>query len=95
MEVHQLKCPNCNANLEVEDNLDTFYCKYCEAKLLVTGQDSSTIRAKVEIRKAEIDADLEKTKQKSEYDLYKTILKWGMVGIIIGILAIIMMRSSI
>lgn len=28
-EMKILKCPNCNAALEIENGLDTFYCKYC------------------------------------------------------------------
>lgn len=29
MELKSLFCPNCGASLEVEDGLDTFFCKYC------------------------------------------------------------------
>lgn len=41
MEFVQMKCPNCNANLEVENGLDSFYCKYCGTKIMLSGQSSA------------------------------------------------------
>lgn len=55
MEFHQLKCSNCGAVLDVEDGLDTFYCKYCGSKVIVSGQDPAAIHAKAEIKKAQLD----------------------------------------
>ena len=64
MEVHQLKCPNCNANLEIEDDLDTFFCKYCGTKIIIDGQSDATIKAKADIKLAEKDIE----RQRMKYD---------------------------
>lgn len=50
MEFVQMKCPNCNADLEVEDSIDSFYCKYCGTKILVEGQSKHVINAKAKIQ---------------------------------------------
>ena len=41
MEFVQMKCPNCGADLEVENGLDSFYCKYCGTKIILSGQSSA------------------------------------------------------
>ena len=46
MNMIQLKCPNCGADLEVEDSLDSFFCKYCGTKILLDGQSSTAYTAK-------------------------------------------------
>lgn len=35
MELKTLSCPNCGANLEIEDGIDTFFCKYCGYKIIL------------------------------------------------------------
>ncbi len=49
MRLHSLTCPNCNGILEVENNLDTFYCKYCGHKIILEGQSDAAYRARTEI----------------------------------------------
>ena len=46
MEFVQMKCPSCGANLEVENGLDSFYCKYCGTKIILSGQSSAAYVAK-------------------------------------------------
>ena len=66
MELYQLKCPNCGADLEVEKQIDTFFCKYCGTKLIANDLRKSVVQAKVEIKKAELEADLRKAKIKND-----------------------------
>ena len=47
MKIVQLKCPNCGASLEAEDNLETFFCKYCGQKIILAEQSNAQIGAKV------------------------------------------------
>ena len=54
-EMKILKCPNCNAALEIENGLDTFYCKYCGYKILLNGQSKAAYRAKTRIKEMEHD----------------------------------------
>ena len=49
MELHSLTCPNCNADLEIENNLDIFYCKYCGHKVVLDGQSNAAYRARTEL----------------------------------------------
>lgn len=50
MKLKSLNCPNCNANLDTEYGLDTFYCKYCGNKILLEGQSKAAYSAKVKIQ---------------------------------------------
>ena len=53
MKFVELKCPNCGAILEIEDSVDTFFCKYCGEKIMIEGQSNATIEAKVKIKNME------------------------------------------
>lgn len=53
MELKSLFCPNCGASLEVEDGLDTFFCRYCGYKVLLEGQSESAYDAKVRVKNME------------------------------------------
>lgn len=60
MEFVQMKCPNCSADLEVEDGIDSFYCKYCGTKILVEGQSKHVVNAKAKIRMMDKLGDMQK-----------------------------------
>lgn len=60
MEFVQMKCPNCGADLEVEDSIDSFYCKYCGTKILVEGQSKHVVNAKAKIRMMDKLGDMQK-----------------------------------
>lgn len=53
MNMISLNCPNCNGELEVEDGLDTFFCKYCGSKIVLSGQSDAAYRAKTFIKEME------------------------------------------
>lgn len=55
MQMHVLKCPNCGADLDVEDGLDTFYCKYCGYKIVLEGQSDQAYKSKTRIKGMEHD----------------------------------------
>lgn len=50
MKLKSLVCPNCGASLEIEDGLDTFFCKYCGYKILLQGQSKEAYYAKVRVK---------------------------------------------
>lgn len=35
MKLHVLKCPECNSNIEIEEDRSFWYCQYCGCKILV------------------------------------------------------------
>lgn len=35
MELKKIKCDNCGATMEIDKDLDTFTCKYCNSKIFI------------------------------------------------------------
>lgn len=66
MELKSLFCPNCGASLEVEDGLDTFFCKYCGYKILLQGQSKATYDAKVRVKHMEHKERLQEKRDAQE-----------------------------
>lgn len=93
MEFIQLKCPNCNAMLEVEDTLDTCYCKYCGTKILISGQSDTVIKAKTELKMADKQLELEKERHRQEMEKEAVANKRANEAIIV--LAIIFVVSLV
>lgn len=58
MDFKTLKCPHCGATLDCEDSLETFYCKYCGQKVILSGQSSDIINAKVKLKGIELLGEL-------------------------------------
>ncbi|MBO0588235.1 hypothetical protein [Sporosarcina sp. E16_8] len=50
MKVHTLKCINCDGALEIEDGIDTFFCKYCGHKMILEELSKASINAKVQMK---------------------------------------------
>ena len=66
MELFELKCPYCGADLSAENDLDIFFCKYCGGKIILAGQSDEVIKAKA--RAAEQDKEIAFKKHKLKYD---------------------------
>lgn len=47
MKMISLKCPHCNADLDVENGLDTFFCKYCGGKIMLEGMSKAAYKARI------------------------------------------------
>ncbi len=46
-------CPQCGASLEVENGIDSFYCQYCGAKVVLSNQSDEVVKAKAAKQKLE------------------------------------------
>ena len=68
MKFIQLKCPNCNANLEAEDTLDTIYCKYCGTRIAVADQTKELIEAKTKLKMADKELEREQVLHQQEME---------------------------
>ena len=55
MRMIKLNCPNCNAGLEAEENLDVFYCKYCGTKIIMSGMSKEAYKSRVRMKQMEHD----------------------------------------
>ena len=95
MKVVKLKCPECNAILEVNSDLDNITCNYCGAK--VTIEDENESKMERVIRR--LGNELKKSRSYYSSDEYKERLKiqdeqdnktFKQVGILLGIMILIM-----
>ena len=53
ISLHSLACPNCGANLEIDDGLLTYVCPYCKAKILLKGLNDGELEAEVDMAEIE------------------------------------------
>jgi DNA-directed RNA polymerase subunit RPC12/RpoP len=53
MKMYVLRCPNCEASVEIEDGIDIFQCKHCGYKIVMDGQSEASLNAKVLIKEME------------------------------------------
>lgn len=66
MELKSLFCPNCGASLEIENGLDTFFCKYCGYRIMLQGQSKAAYDAKVRIKHMEHKERLQEKRDAQE-----------------------------
>ena len=66
MKLQSLKCPNCDAALEVEGGIDTFFCKYCGYKIVLTGMSDASYNAKVQMKAMEHQERMQDKKYEQE-----------------------------
>jgi len=66
MKLFHLNCPNCQAELSVKDGIDTFFCTYCGAQLILEGQSDSALNAKVRIKEMEHEERSQEKKYENE-----------------------------
>ena len=71
MRMIKLNCPNCNAALEAEDNLDTFYCKYCGAKIVLSGMSKEAYKSRVRMKQMEHDERMKEKEYEQERYRYE------------------------
>lgn len=53
MDMIKLKCPQCNADLEIGNGIDTFFCTYCGCRLMLDGQNRHVLKAKTRLKELE------------------------------------------
>lgn len=74
MKLKAIKCPNCDGSLEIEDELDTFFCQYCGYNVILDEQSDSAIQAKVKMKQMEHEKNMqEKEHQQERYILERKI----------------------
>lgn len=98
MNLFQMKCPNCGADLNVEDGLESFFCQYCGTRIVLEGQSDAALKAKSRIKTMDKLGDMQK--EYHEYRRVREIQKEKerkrnaknakIVAIVCGILLIVM-----
>ena len=79
MKIVYLKCPSCNANIDIEDGIDTFYCKYCGTRIILDGLSKDSINAKIRIKEFEHverikDKEFAQERFRIKFEAYKSFL---------------------
>ena len=85
MELFKLKCPQCDADLEIENGIDSFYCKYCGCRLLLDGQSRHVVAAKVRQKELEHERykmNFEAAEKEKEYKREKEKDKSLVTGLV-------------
>lgn len=97
MKLISLKCPECNANLQIEEGHDKCYCQYCGAEITINDYSSShtyrkvdearikeaEYRKEVRVKQAEMDKDI----RLKELDIEKRKATAGIVRIVLKFIA--------
>jgi len=71
MKLSAIKCPNCGSSLEIEDGIDTFFCKYCGEKIMMEDMSASAYKAKTKLKKMEHDERMADKKYAHEKEMEK------------------------
>lgn len=71
MKMIKLQCPNCGADLAVENGLDLFYCQYCGAKLLLRDQSDAAYNARIRAKQMEHEERMQDKKYSFEMSKYE------------------------
>lgn len=81
-----LICPQCGAELEIEEDRDTCFCTYCGTKLLVEDPNKYTFNHNVNIRKSVRDetkiAEVEHKEREKESDNRTVVAMFAMTVIL-------------
>ena len=80
LKLNVLKCPNCGANLQVEEGRKKLFCSYCGAPIEITNENEYVIH---HIDEAKIRQNEEENSQTKSSNTLKTILTvvWAIVSI--------------
>lgn len=95
MVLKTLNCPNCGGKLENEDELDSFFCKYCGYKIVLADMSDAAYKAKADIyeqknmkKMKEMEYENDKQKWQREEISKEREHKRSIVSFILPLLAI-------
>lgn len=95
-EMKILKCPNCNAALEIENGLDSYQCEHCGYTFMLDGQSKAAYRAKTRIKEMEHDERMaDKQLEHEKYKIAQKIKREGMYNKLVITLMLCIVLSLI
>ena len=99
MKLHVLKCPECNANIEIDKSRSSCFCSYCGCKIILDDEkQETTINKNIYITKNINqtnryinDAEIERVKAADKKDKRE----YWFVGIWLGVAAFIILGMNL
>lgn len=101
-----LKCPDCGASIEIEDNREHAFCTYCGAKILIHNENEYVYHYvdEAEVKQAETERELrlkeleiaekEREKKDSEKEIAKKKApKWGILAVFFLLVTLFLSNS--
>lgn len=84
MKVQVLKCPECKANLEIEEGRPSCYCQYCGCKIVIdTEEQTSTYNKNTTYTKRYInDADVIRAKNEDRKEIHNFRQSLILIGLL-------------
>ena len=92
MKMIACRCPNCGANLQIEEGKEKVFCTYCGTPILIDNENRTVTYRTVDearIREAEMQENI--FKKQSDLARLRTII----IGILAGIILIAIIASFI
>ena len=94
MKMYSLKCPHCDADLEIKDGLDIFFCQYCGGKIILSGLSKAAYRAKVRVMEMDHEEklrekEIDQERYKMDYASKEKASDWKRSVIVVGIVLIL------
>lgn len=61
MKLKLMKCPNCEASIDNDEEIEVFFCKYCGSRIIIEELTAEELNAKIKIKEMQ---HIEKMKEK-------------------------------
>ncbi|MBQ9064084.1 MAG: hypothetical protein IJ123_01410 [Blautia sp.] len=82
MEIIQIKCPHCNADLTIKDDRKTIYCEYCGSQLLIEDESKAATVVNIVRDEARLQEILLKEKQWTKREEDKKLKPIDIISIV-------------
>lgn len=99
-----LKCPNCSANLSVEEGREFLFCEYCGAKLILNNENEYIYRHidDADIKRAETEQliklkklEMDEKRHEENKKITKIMAIITVIGVLICIISYIIASNSL
>jgi DNA-directed RNA polymerase subunit RPC12/RpoP len=101
MKIIPLKCPECGADINIEDGVKQFYCSHCGTRLTIDDETKTVIIRHIDeakIKETVINGSLRikemEIHEKKRKDAETLMLFWILIMAIVGLVALAIIVSS-
>lgn len=91
MKIVNLKCPQCNASLEVNDNQNYAICKYCGTKVTIENENETKVERLFRKYTNYVNSEEYKEKKKKREEENKKAAMWSTIGVFTFLLLVVIL----